>query len=172
MRAANQNWTTIKEDPTLDMMPELGRASEVLAAYWLRDNPSPGILRYFFANHVMNRETNRIIARIMQDHPEHDGVLPLWPGIEVSIADDLGEALQGAPLGAILSYFLLQHKAELGKKHITDITIFRDLNYKPELLFHIKDVPKEAPVDPTPLPERPKPPSGADGYVDKRDNMK
>ena len=49
-------------------------------------------------------------------------------------------------MGATLIYFLLQHKAELGIKHITSVTIFRDtydddFQARVMLLFGIEDVP-------------------------------
>ena len=51
----------------------------------------------------------------------------------------------GSPLGGTLAFLLTQHKKDLGHKHVTDVTIFRD-NDAHELpsiylLFTIKDVP-------------------------------
>jgi len=46
------------------MMPELGLFSDVLAGYWLRDNPVPGNLRYIFACHIQNEETLRVVAEM------------------------------------------------------------------------------------------------------------
>jgi hypothetical protein len=49
----------------------------------------------------------------------------------------------GSPIGASVAYLLLQHKAELGVKHVPSITIFRDAGegmVQPQLLFTIEDV--------------------------------
>jgi hypothetical protein len=53
----------------------------------------------------------------------------------------------GSPIGSTLAFLLLQHKAELGDKHVSDITIFRDYKVNPafeadiQMLFRIVDVP-------------------------------
>lgn len=52
----------------------------------------------------------------------------------------------GSPNGAAFAYFLMQHKAELGQKTITKVTVFRaetddDLAFvDPNLVFHVEDV--------------------------------
>ena len=54
-----------------------------------------------------------------------------------------------SPIGATLAYLLLQHKAALGDKRITKITIFRGYKANPsfqadiQLLFHVEDVPED-----------------------------
>ncbi|KAF2824629.1 hypothetical protein CC86DRAFT_419772 [Ophiobolus disseminans] len=58
--------------------------------------------------------------------------------------DAEGKILLESPLGATIAFMLIQHKAALGIKHVTDITIFRDAylaKTKIQLLFTIKDVP-------------------------------
>ena len=53
--------------------------------------------------------------------------------------------LPGSPNGAAFAYFLMQHKAELGRKRITKVTVFRtetddDLAFvDPNLVFHVGD---------------------------------
>jgi hypothetical protein len=53
----------------------------------------------------------------------------------------------GSPIGSTLAFLLLQHKAELGDKHVSGITIFRDYKANPafvadiRMLFRIVDVP-------------------------------
>jgi len=55
----------------------------------------------------------------------------------------------GLSIGATLAYLLLQHKAALGDKRITDITIFRDYKANSlfqaniQLLFRVEDVPED-----------------------------
>jgi hypothetical protein len=59
-----------------------------------------------------------------------------------------GEMLLGSPIGATVAFLSLQHKRELGTKHVTDVTIFRngdeDDGEVPlvHLLFGIYDVPE------------------------------
>lgn len=52
----------------------------------------------------------------------------------------------GSPNGATFAYFLLQHKAQLGYKSISKITVFRpetddDVAFvDPAMVFHVEDV--------------------------------
>jgi hypothetical protein len=51
----------------------------------------------------------------------------------------------GSPLGSTLAFLFAQHKAELGHKHVTEVTIFRENHSQDtvshtQLLFTIKDV--------------------------------
>jgi hypothetical protein len=51
-------------------------------------------------------------------------------------------------MGSTLAHILLQHKADLGVKHVTEVTIFRDefkelYDYpQVQLLYKIEDVPQ------------------------------
>jgi hypothetical protein len=54
-------------------------------------------------------------------------------------------------MGATIAYILIQHKAELGIKHVTEITIFRDdgpetVGVDVQMIFKIKDVPNPGDV--------------------------
>jgi len=55
----------------------------------------------------------------------------------------------GPLIDATLAYILLQYRASLGDKDITEITIFRDYRTNPsfqtdaQLLFRVEDVPKD-----------------------------
>jgi len=55
----------------------------------------------------------------------------------------------GSLISAIPVYPLLQHKASLGDKHITEITVFRDCGANPsfkadiQLLFRVEDAPED-----------------------------
>ncbi|KAH7082347.1 hypothetical protein FB567DRAFT_605713 [Paraphoma chrysanthemicola] len=103
--AANDNWPYV---PPNDQLPALRLASDVLWGYW-------------------NAETLRLMASIFAQKELPD--IPTWPGIELSTTGPdaaAGEALLGSPIGATLAYFLIQHKAELGLRHVTSVTIFQD----------------------------------------------
>lgn len=58
----------------------------------------------------------------------------------------------GSPLGSTIAFILAQHKAELGTKYVSKMTIFKDNG--PEdmsqawtmLLFKIEDVPTQGPA--------------------------
>jgi SpoU rRNA methylase family enzyme len=62
---------------------------------------------------------------------------------------DEGHALVGSPNRAAFAYSLMQHKAELGRKAITKVTVFRpemddDLAFvDPNVVFRVGDVEKE-----------------------------
>lgn len=53
----------------------------------------------------------------------------------------------GSPNGAAFAYFLMQHKAQLGDKTITKVTVIRPENedpidlVDPSLVFHVANVP-------------------------------
>ncbi|KAF1832885.1 hypothetical protein BDW02DRAFT_553766 [Decorospora gaudefroyi] len=135
-----------QEEPTEDELPRLKRVSDIMTAFWLRGHGNPKNLRYYLAFNVQNDETVPLIARVLKNRG-HDKMVPYWPGVTVGTWEKEGEALLGSPIGSTLAFLLAQHKAELGHKHVTDITIFKD-NYPPntipsvQLLYRIQDVPK------------------------------
>lgn len=53
-----------------------------MAAYWLRHNPNPQNLRFWFVNHVVNEDTVPLIALILHNtHTEQSELtVPYWPG--------------------------------------------------------------------------------------------
>lgn len=59
----------------------------------------------------------------------------------------------GSPNGATFAYFLIQHKAELGYKTITKVTIIRpesddDNDFvDASLVFHVEDAPEPPPYE-------------------------
>ncbi|KAH7070647.1 hypothetical protein BKA63DRAFT_493656 [Paraphoma chrysanthemicola] len=120
--AADGNWPYV---PPNNELPALHLASDVLWGYWVRQNPAP--FRYYFAMYVQNEETLRLMASIFTQLDLPD--IPKWPGIELPTTGPkaaAGEAILGSPIGATLAYFLIQHKAELGLRHVTSVTIFQD----------------------------------------------
>lgn len=73
-------------------------------------------------------------------------LVPFWPGLKVPMATQEYQAILGSPIGATLAFLLIQHKAELGIKMVSEIVIFREnnpANTLPDvnILFRIMDVP-------------------------------
>jgi hypothetical protein len=135
-----------------------------MMAYWLRNNPNPKNLRYYFALNVQEDATQPLVAKILQDKGHVD--LPVWPGLEVLKGSKefdilLGEHCRsrrlsesswanqvlGSKIGATITLMLLQYKSDLGIKHVTNITLFRDTLFgqktraEVETMFTITDVP-------------------------------
>jgi hypothetical protein len=67
----------------------------------------------------------------------------------------------GTPIGATLGHMLLQHKKELGLKHVTEMLVFRDELKKiadqsaVQIVFRIEDVPPPEPERPGKPGEKP-----------------
>lgn len=126
MSAAKEDWPRKHGvTPTWPMMPALRHASDIMTAYWLRNNPDPKGLKYYFALGIQNDDTNRVIASILLDKEIYD--MPRWPGVNLDLASGYWgfHALLGSPIGLTIAHILLQHKPELGIKHITEIVIFQ-----------------------------------------------
>tara|TARA_R110002003_G_scaffold143_3_gene13232 strand:+ start:17696 stop:18220 length:525 start_codon:yes stop_codon:yes gene_type:complete len=121
------------------LLPELRLASDIMFAYWIRNNANPKNLRYYFVNAVMNAITLRLIAKVVNKKGLQN--LPPWPGIALGLSESEAEYLLGSPIGATLAFMLIQHKAELGRKHITSVTTFLAPTNKVQLVFTIVDVP-------------------------------
>ncbi|KAH6875074.1 hypothetical protein BKA58DRAFT_334135 [Alternaria rosae] len=142
---AEANWGY---SPKQAELPQLQRVSDIVMAFWLRDNPDPKNLKYYLVCNIINERTVALINAILKNHGLDK--IPHWPGIVANMWDEEGPALLGSPLGGSLAYLLAQHKAELGIKHVTEVVIFRDdfaQDWSPyvQLLFRIKDVPNPAP---------------------------
>lgn len=76
-----------------DQLPQLRRASDIMWAYWIQNNPNPKNLYSYFVNYVRNDDTLPLIARIIRSHGMT--TLPYWPGLELSMDDEGAEALLG-----------------------------------------------------------------------------
>jgi hypothetical protein len=131
-------------DPT--KLPKLRVFSDLLWGYWTRDNPDIKNIKFFFMMGISNDQTNTLIATCLHNRKQ---TLKEWPGVEFDTKSDEGHALLGSPNGAAFAYFLMQHKAELGLKTITRVTVFRaetddDLAFvDPNLVFHVGDVKED-----------------------------
>lgn len=167
LQCAAEDWRTLGVTPTWDMMPSLRHASDIMAGYWLRGNFNPRGLKYYFAIGIQNDETLALIASILLDKAIYD--IPAWPGVTLDATGDYwgAKVLLGSPIGATITYLLLQHKAELGIKRITEIIIFKDdvLPGAPDpeddeeedvvvhLLYKIADVPPPKELEDEDMPD-------------------
>ncbi|KAF2028876.1 hypothetical protein EK21DRAFT_101493 [Setomelanomma holmii] len=144
-----QNWYGNTRAYDRALLPRLRSLSEVLWGFWVRDNPHVQIIRYFFMLGISNEATNQIIASCLNKMVKE---LRDWPGVSLGADTDDGHALLGSPNGAVFAYFLMQHKAQLGHKTITRITVVRPENddendfVDASLIFHVKTAP-DPPLD-------------------------
>jgi hypothetical protein len=88
--AAATNWGRRPNDAEL---PQLRRASDIIFAYWLRNNPNPKNLHYYLVNDVQNEETMPLIASIVR--AKGHATVPFWPGITMGMWQKEAEALLG-----------------------------------------------------------------------------
>ena len=95
MSAAAKYWEGAQGHPrpTIEMMPALRLASDIMAAYWIRNNPDPKNLKYYFAFSIINEQTLLIIMAILQK--KGYVYYPKWPGCTVGMWETEGEALLG-----------------------------------------------------------------------------
>ncbi|KAJ4372914.1 hypothetical protein N0V83_003205 [Neocucurbitaria cava] len=143
--AASSLWYNSRKDADPGDLPQLRALSDILWGYWNRDNPNIKNIRYFFMIGIANPTTNQLIASILHNAGRE---LSEWPGASFATATDEGHALLGSPNGAAFAYFLMQHKAELGYKIITKVTVFQpdtddpvDI-VDPSLVFHVEEAPE------------------------------
>jgi hypothetical protein len=153
-------WNNNRRPADPAKLPKLRAFSGVLWGYWSKANPDIKNVRYLFMMGISNDQTNTLIATCLHNKEE---TLKEWPGIEFHTKSDEGHALLGSPNGAAFAYFLMQHKAELGQKTITKVTVFRaetddDLAFvDPHLVFHVEDAEEKGKKD-----EKPKDGTGKD----------
>lgn len=90
--AAAENWGRV---PAENELPQLHRASDIIWAYWVRDNPEPSALQYYLVNHVQNVETLPLIARIVRRYGIQQ--IPYWSNrIIMGSSDESFNAILGA----------------------------------------------------------------------------
>ncbi|KAF2637897.1 hypothetical protein P280DRAFT_85747 [Massarina eburnea CBS 473.64] len=141
-------------------LPKLRALSDVLWGYWNRENPNVKNINKFLMQTVVNRDSQRIIARAFRQTGKTFGG---WPGTDFSMDSMEGWAILGSPNGAAFGHFLMGHKAELGLKRISKVKVvildaeeFPDqTEAAPDLVFFVEDVPPG-----TEVPWYPNPPSG------------
>lgn len=79
----------------------------------------PSNLKYVFRIQIENEDTISIMTQALEGAP-----LSPWPGTKVGMSDDRGKALLSTPNGNGVAWLLAQHKAQLGVKIVTDVTMF------------------------------------------------
>jgi hypothetical protein len=91
--AAYENWEYADIEPTPDKLPELRRASDIFATFWLYNNPNPRSLKYYFSVFILNDETLEAIASVLKQRGTTE--VPKWPGIKFSAQEPAGQILLG-----------------------------------------------------------------------------
>ncbi|OAL50382.1 hypothetical protein IQ07DRAFT_509705 [Pyrenochaeta sp. DS3sAY3a] len=139
----------VKDSQSGAELPALHRLSDIYWGYWFRENPNVRNLRVYGGHYIINQKTVLLTARAFRNTGFRQ--LVKWPGTRFSAETPEGKALLASPIGATIAHLLIQHKADLGLKHITEVIVVtrdpRHLNYweKPELnlFFIIEDVPAD-----------------------------
>ncbi|KAJ8117173.1 hypothetical protein OPT61_g1559 [Boeremia exigua] len=102
-------------------------------------------IRYFMTISIVNTLTQRILSRCIRDVLPGAWGFPAWPGFEFESSSTQGQAILGTPNAQAFSYFLIQHKKQLGDLYISKIRVFHDSNWiaKANLLLVVEQVPAE-----------------------------
>jgi hypothetical protein len=90
--AASRLWYGNSKDPDLALLPRLRSLSDILWAYWVRDNPDVKNIRYLIMLGISNDQTNQLIASALKNV---GGTLKEWPGTSFGMDKDEGRALLG-----------------------------------------------------------------------------
>ncbi|KAB2101342.1 hypothetical protein AG0111_0g10424 [Alternaria gaisen] len=105
-------------------LPAIEYASDVFWAYWVRDNPNVKNFRVYGAHNVINTDTTLLVARALKNVGTNK--LSVWPGNVFNIGSEEFRVLIGSPIGATAGHLLAAHKAELGIKRITKVTVIKN----------------------------------------------
>lgn len=125
---------------------------------WNRQQTTyPGLvdLTYVFRFNVVIQETRVNAATAIGVSIADIGTsLTYWPGRKFSVNTAQGQALLGSPNGGGVAWLLAQHKAALGNRAVTDVTVFRTQVSDDQkdaylnLCYHIAIVSGEIPPQP------------------------
>ncbi|CAI6243487.1 unnamed protein product [Periconia digitata] len=142
---ANSFRTLFGYKPSPEELPTLRYMSDVFWGQWALENPDVKNLKYIWVNNVVNRDTEKLVNRIIMNH---GGQLKPWPGTEFKHDSDEAKALIGSPNGWTWGHMLEAHKKELGRKWISKVTVFDSEEYESfepniELLFWVEDAPSD-----------------------------
>ncbi|KAJ4993439.1 hypothetical protein SVAN01_00987 [Stagonosporopsis vannaccii] len=151
--AAFENWGY---KPRADELPALRSSSDISWGMWNRVASESQKLDYFMSVSIVNPETNYIVDRIFEQQGVEE--VPEWPGKDFEFAvkpSEDGErkeldllkseaafALLGSPNGIAAGYFLIQHRRQLGWKHIWKARVWRagaGVWASPNILFYVSD---------------------------------
>lgn len=76
-------------------------------------------LNFIFRLKINNVNTDAIVQQAMKG-----ATITTWPGTDFTMDQDEGKALLATPHGAGVSWLLIQHKEQLGRKVVKKITVF------------------------------------------------
>lgn len=117
-------------------VPDLNAWSDVAYLQWQvacsKTKASVSTLNYFFRAHIQNSDTMEIIRRVLQDLGHK--TFPSWDNrvtIQMKKKDAGSMAILGSPNGAGICFFLIQHKAQLGLKKISEVVIWNSNGDQP-----------------------------------------
>lgn len=96
-------------------------------------------LKYIFRHAIMNSDTIIVLNEILARRGEQRSPL-YWPGLKINMQERDAWAILGTPNGRGAAWMLLQHKAQLGLKTFSDVTIFRDRHKYFSLCFWVWDL--------------------------------
>jgi hypothetical protein len=102
--SARTEWYGNGKDADPALLPRLRSFSDIMWAYWVRDNPNIKNIRYFFMLGISNDQTNKLIASVLQKTGK---TLSEWPGVSVEMDTDEGKALLGMISNLTLNFPLL-----------------------------------------------------------------
>ena len=96
---------------------------------------------------IINKETNQHVNRALQTLSPSKEEVEGRPGHEFSMESKAGKALLGSPVGRWASYFLMQHKRQLGgNKYIEKVRVLESEKEGswPYFLFYVAGTAKSA----------------------------
>jgi hypothetical protein len=83
-------------------LPQLQRVSDIMMAFWLRDNPNPKNLKYYLVYNIKNELTVSLINTVLRNHNLDQ--VPYWPGIVANMWEEEGPTLLGKWSQCLLSF--------------------------------------------------------------------
>jgi len=80
-------------EPRETELPQLQRVSDIMMAYWLRENPDPKNLKYYLVCNILNEQTVALINYVLKSKGLDK--IPYWPGVVAGMWEEEGPALLG-----------------------------------------------------------------------------
>ncbi|KAK5008297.1 hypothetical protein LTR28_004175, partial [Elasticomyces elasticus] len=112
------------EPPNAGPYPPFGRLSDITAIVWQEGARAAGTdprnLKYYISPQIVNGQSKDVIKQALTNAGVPTDPPPAWPD------SDEAKAILASPNGGALAWLLIQHKAMLGVKTITAVTVFRD----------------------------------------------
>lgn len=136
--------------PVEESFPKLERQSDVMFLEYQRkmnylNKPMTG-LKGILRDHVVNKETQAIVARALDMRSWIIGSKPSWPGHDFDINSDEAAAIIASPNGRAAVWLLATHKEQLGHKTISKVRVFSQ-GTAMYILFGFEDVGNDSDDD-------------------------